>query len=249
MTHSLLQELTVCCRGDPNKWRANNNDEDKKNTVHGREHRAPGYQRAREKIEINIIMEAKCHAEIIRLHEFFVKWFTAQLPKSEQAFLEGIQPALPPDFSMINPRGIILDLPALMDGLMGAHGSRPEQSEDGTFLFDIEIKNFQVLWETSKKGVCLVRYEEWQHGGDKNGSKKRVFENSRYSTVLFREVESPTKGKASLEASTHNNVDTMEATTEEKDGGKMELVPVEKGEEIISGLPILELLSMYMRLG
>jgi hypothetical protein len=197
-------------------------------------------------VAINIIMEARCHAEIIRLHDFFVKWFTAQLPKSEQAFLEGIQPALPPDFSMINPRGIILDLPLLMDGLMSAHGSRPEQSEDGTFLFDIEIKNFQVLWETNKKGVCLTRYEEWQYGGDKNGLKKRVFENSRYSTVLFREVESPTKGRESLKGSIQkNNADMMEATVEEKDGKGMELMAVEKGEETIVGFPILEFVHVH----
>ena len=52
-------------------------------------------------------MEEACIQEIHRLHEEFVKWFTASVPNTEDNFTP-ISSALSNDFHMVPPKGILV---------------------------------------------------------------------------------------------------------------------------------------------
>ena len=139
-------------------------------------------------------MEEACIQEIHRLHDEFVKWFTASIPNTEDNFAP-IASALSKDFHMVPPKGVLVSQPDLTNSLRNAYGCRKGSP------FRIEIKNCKLLCDEtknrnqdgSKGGLCVINYEEWQYLGDKE-------ESGRISTVVFR-----CNGRSSSE-----NVDTKE---------------------------------------
>jgi len=107
-----------------------------------------------------------CRAEIARLHEQFVAWFTATVDPSDFA---GIERALAPDFEMVTPDGRRVAREAVLESIREAHG------RDAPGEFDIEIRNVELRHATDEHAT--VRYEEWQETAE--GTTGRV------STVLF----------------------------------------------------------------
>ena len=127
-------------------------------------------------------MEQAFIQEIHRLHDEFVKWFTASIPNTEENFAP-ISSALSSDFHMVPPKGVLVSQPDLTNSLRNAYGCRKDAPS-----FRIQIKNCKVLCDETKKsneqgltgnGLCVVSYEEWQYVGDKE-------ESGRISTVVFR---------------------------------------------------------------
>ena len=125
-------------------------------------------------------MEEACIQEIHRLHEEFVKWFTASVPNTEDNFAP-ISSALSNDFHMVPPKGILVSQPDLINSLRDAYGCRKDSP------FRIEIKNCKLICDESKTinqdcrskgGLCVISYEEWQYVGEKE-------ESGRISTVIF----------------------------------------------------------------
>ena len=126
-------------------------------------------------------MDGACIQEIHRLHDEFVKWFTASVPNTEDNFAP-ISSALSKDFHMVPPKGVLVSQPDLTNSLRNAYGCRKDTD------FYIEIKNCKILCDETKKfnqdavqkdGLCVISYEEWQYDGDKEVS-------ARISTVVFR---------------------------------------------------------------
>jgi hypothetical protein len=106
-----------------------------------------------------------CRAEIERLHDRFVAWFTA----ADDTDFAGIERALDGGFEMVTPDGARVDREAVLESIREAHG------RDAPGAFDIEIRNVELLHATEDHAT--VRYEEWQETPD--GTTGRV------STVLF----------------------------------------------------------------
>lgn len=121
-------------------------------------------------------VEARCRAECIRLHDFFVDWFLGKCENTDEAY-EGVTSALAPSFSMIVPSGSTVDLPDLLERLRSAYGVHAENG------IVIEIRNVEMLDSTSD-GMYLVRYEEWQRIGN-----NPIQETGRISTALLREED------------------------------------------------------------
>jgi hypothetical protein len=113
-----------------------------------------------------------CEIEIVRLHEFFVDWFTASVPTDD---FQRVSSALASDFHMISPRGAIDAQKDLLSNLLKAYGCH----KDG-LQFRIDIRNCQCL-HTTGVGTSLWKYEEWQTTGESV--------TARISTVLFRESQ------------------------------------------------------------
>jgi hypothetical protein len=113
--------------------------------------------------------ESACRAEIERLHDRFVAWFTGTA--EEDAFAD-IADALGPDFEMVTPAGDRVSREAVLDSIRAQYG------RDDPGAFDIEIRNVDLRHATDDHAT--VRYEEWQEtDGETTG---------RVSTVLFRAV-------------------------------------------------------------
>ena len=64
----------------------------------------------------------QCENEIRRLHQFFVDWFTAAMPNTDDEFNKGINNCLSPNFHLISPRGIIDDQLTLIRSLRKGYG-------------------------------------------------------------------------------------------------------------------------------
>lgn len=109
-----------------------------------------------------------CRAEIERLHDCFVEWFTATA--DEEAF-DRIADALAPGFEMVTPSGERAERTAVLESIRDSYG----RDEPGTV--DIDIRNVELIQEVD--GYATVRYEEWQETPE--GSTGRV------STALLRE--------------------------------------------------------------
>lgn len=107
-----------------------------------------------------------CRAEIERLHDRFVAWFTG----GDDADFDEIERALAPEFEMVTPDGRRVARDAVLESIREAHG-RNAPGE-----FDIEIRNVEVVHATDDHAT--VRYEEWQ--------TTPAGETGRVSTVLFR---------------------------------------------------------------
>uniref|UniRef100_A0A7S4NIX8 Sucrose-phosphatase C-terminal domain-containing protein n=1 Tax=Odontella aurita TaxID=265563 RepID=A0A7S4NIX8_9STRA len=122
-------------------------------------------------------VEERCTAEIVRLHDAFVEWFTGSSDNTRDAYDSEIGSALSPSFSMVTPSGNVVPAVLLGERLRGAHGSHSERG------IEIEIRNAQVA--SSVGLVHLVRYEEWQ----RSGGRPPVAETARISTALLREEE------------------------------------------------------------
>mmetsp|Transcript_40420 Transcript_40420/g.47290 ORF Transcript_40420/g.47290 Transcript_40420/m.47290 type:complete len:149 (-) Transcript_40420:325-771(-) len=122
-------------------------------------------------------IESRCKDEIIRLHVFFVDWFKASLPNTDEQF-DAFTKCMAPQFHIVSPRGVVDALPKLTSGLRSAHGVHKDSG------FTIEIKNCRFLFGAEgggNKGCYLMTYEEWQTFGTN--------ETARISTVMFREKE------------------------------------------------------------
>ena len=125
-----------------------------------------------------------CEAEIIRLHDFFVEWFTA---RSSCGDFDKVSRALASDFHMISPRGVMETQPNLLDSLRSSYGCHRGSG------FRIEIRNCKCLHKGGG-GVSLWKYEEWQFTGGSgssssgdSSSEDKETETARISTVLFRD--------------------------------------------------------------
>jgi hypothetical protein len=106
-----------------------------------------------------------CHAEIERLHDRFVAWFTA----TDDPDFAGIERALAPDFEMVTPDGSRVGRNTVLDSIREAHG------RDAPGEFDIQIRNVELRHTTDDHATA--RYEEWQERLDRT--------TGRVSTVLF----------------------------------------------------------------
>ncbi|MEJ8566457.1 hypothetical protein [Elongatibacter sediminis] len=108
--------------------------------------------------------------EIESLHEFFVGWFTGELPaeRFDELFLHRMDE----EMILIPPAGMVLNLQALSEMLRQSHGNNP--------AFRIAIRNVTVrrVWPDH----VLATYEEWQ----RNALASEPADNGRISTVLFR---------------------------------------------------------------
>lgn len=124
-----------------------------------------------------------CETEIVRLHDFFVDWFTGQVPDSDEEF-QRVQGALMENFHLVAPSGTMMPREKLLVGLKTAYASRPHG------LFGIAIKNVQVLHhsigDNNNNSMWVVSYEEWQTA---DGT-----ETARLSTVCLQESKSNSDG-------------------------------------------------------
>ncbi|MFC5367898.1 DUF4440 domain-containing protein [Salinirubrum litoreum] len=120
--------------------------------------------------------ESACRAEIERLHDRFVAWFTATA--DEDSFAD-IADALASDFEMVTPDGNRVGREAVLDSIRAQYG----RDDPGTF--DIEIRNVDLRHATDDHAT--VRYEEWQEtGGETRSDETTAGETTgRVSTVLF----------------------------------------------------------------
>ena len=98
---------------------------------------------------------AKGAEEVERLHAFFVEWFTAAVPKTEDTYQSRFAKMLHPSFQMVQPSGTLVARDQLLQDLDKAHGSSKS--------FSIEIRNCKVVLESSD--TLLMTYEEWQTVG------------------------------------------------------------------------------------
>lgn len=115
-------------------------------------------------------MSTKYEEEIVRLHRFFVEWFTGRLPQTEAAFA-AFADSMASGFAIVGPDGRLTELPALEQSLYNHHGHHDPQS------FEIEIKN--VVLRRAFGRWAIVTYEEWQQIGEQR--------TGRLSTVVIEE--------------------------------------------------------------
>lgn len=100
-------------------------------------------------------MEERCQHEVVELHAFFVDWFNATLPQTEQAFSR-FASVMAPEFTMISPNGVVTERQELLGELWAGHGGQAGEGVD----FQIEIRNFRR--RSSGPGYLVATYEEWQ---------------------------------------------------------------------------------------
>jgi hypothetical protein len=120
-------------------------------------------------------LEERCNAEIVRLHESFVTWFTASCDNTTEFYESEIASVLSPSFSMVPPSGNVVPAKVLNERLKSAYGVHSEHG------ITIDIKNVEVL--SGSNFGHLVRYEEWQ----RSGSPEK--ETARVSTAFLQESE------------------------------------------------------------
>jgi hypothetical protein len=107
---------------------------------------------------------------VVELHEFFVDWFNDVLDDTDAAFAR-VAEVLHPNFSMVDPSGMLLDRSAVLALLRGAHGTA-----DRAAPVRIEIRSLVDL--VVDDGAALVTYEERQFAG------RRAL-NARSSSAYF----------------------------------------------------------------
>ena len=119
--------------------------------------------------------ESACRAEIERLHDSFVAWFTGSADRDD---FGAIADALDADFEMIVPGGRRRGRAVVLDSTRAADGRA------GPGTVDLDGRNVEIRHD---RGDCaVVRYEEWQETPD--GTTARV------STVLLREDDEAPNG-------------------------------------------------------
>jgi hypothetical protein len=119
--------------------------------------------------------ESACRAEVERLHDAFVAWFTGTADADD---FDDIADALGPDFEMVTPDGDRVGREAVLDSI------REQYGRDAPGAFDIDIRNVERRHATGDHAT--VRYEEWQETGEEP--------TGRVSTVLFREDDAAPGG-------------------------------------------------------
>lgn len=92
---------------------------------------------------------AAARAEVIARHDFFVGWFTGQLP---QAAMDASARAFAPDMQMIPPDGRMIDAAQVIAMLQAARGMRAAD-----FSIRVEIGSARLLG-----ALALVVYDEHQ---------------------------------------------------------------------------------------
>ena len=112
-------------------------------------------------------------SEIEALHIFFVGWFSGRLP--DTCFADEFTARFDPEFILIPPAGIVLDLERLQNGVKAGYATNPD--------FRIAIRNVRVLrvWDN----LALASYEEWQ----RNALASTPPDNARVATVLFQRAD------------------------------------------------------------
>ena len=115
--------------------------------------------------------EEVCQKEVLRVHAFFVDWFTGKLEKSTDILDEQFSGRLSDDFVMINPQGRLLSKPQLVTGIMQAHNSHTDTDTDTDTDFEIHIHNVQLLQNLTEE-LKLVSYEEWQRISGKTTARR-----------------------------------------------------------------------------
>ena len=126
-------------------------------------------------------------AEIVRLHEFFVRWLggtsgTHKGVGKEEDWME-FEASLHPDFEMVVPSGITLTRSKLLQSFKPAFGSRPS--------LKINIRDDKVL-DVNGDSV-LMRYQEWQESASPEGEAETTA-TARVSMVLLRRSTSAPAG-------------------------------------------------------
>ncbi len=95
-------------------------------------------------------------AEVVRLHEFFVRWLGGTSGTHEGVSRDedwtGFEASLHPDFEMVIPSGDTLTRSELLQSFKPAFGTRPG--------LRIEIRETKVL-DVNGDSI-LMRYQEWQ---------------------------------------------------------------------------------------
>jgi len=113
--------------------------------------------------------------EIESLHKFFVQWFKAEIPQTNENFnthfVQTISESSPP-FTLVSPSGVKSSYKDLITDLYNAYACRK-----GDDTYTIWIDNVQE--QTLGNGLYLMEYEEHQCV-----SKKHT---KRLSTALLRE--------------------------------------------------------------
>ena len=118
-------------------------------------------------------MTNRYEVEIVRLHDFFVDWFTAVLPNTEEAFAQ-FGDSMAPSFTIIPPSGQTNSRDEILDRLKNAHGRIPN--------IRIWIENVEIHQQHGD--ITIVTYEEWQE------TEGNI--TSRLSTVVFKDdAEAP----------------------------------------------------------
>ncbi|MHA2366020.1 MAG: hypothetical protein ACXAC7_18825 [Candidatus Hodarchaeales archaeon] len=119
-------------------------------------------------------MKTACHSEIIELHDFFTKWYSATIVNTDEEFSR-FKDVMSNDFELITPNGEIFRHENVIPLIKSSYSSRkpPNQS------FEIEIKNYKHRF--SIKSIHIATYEEWQT------INKSI--SVRLSTVIFQETK------------------------------------------------------------
>ena len=113
--------------------------------------------------------EARCHEEVVALHDTIEGWLAGKLPQTEAAY-ERFSAAMADDFEIISPSGSRLDRDAIVASLRAAHGTQGA-------TFEISVRNIRT--RLLSPPLALLTYEEWQSDGSRT--------TARLSSVLLRE--------------------------------------------------------------
>ncbi|MFW9778021.1 MAG: hypothetical protein ACFFE8_04140 [Candidatus Heimdallarchaeota archaeon] len=108
--------------------------------------------------------------EIRELHDFFVKWYNGQIPRSKVGFSR-LEEAIADDFVLLSPNGQINSRKQVIDHIYSAYGSHKKD----TTPFQIRIENITI--QPISSSFFIAMYEEWH---DSN----RIHPG-RISTALF----------------------------------------------------------------
>lgn len=112
--------------------------------------------------------------EVLALHEFFVTWFRRGSAAGDFGSCEA---ALAADFRMVTPDGVVIARAALLERLLQARNSQPDD-------FSIIISAIEPLWQ--ERDAILLGYVEQQY---RSGSITR-----RRSTALFTAAPTAPRG-------------------------------------------------------
>lgn len=132
---------------------------------------------------------ARCTREVEGLHDFFVKWFTGEVARTDEGFRR-FSDVMDATMEMVTAAGDRHTLASLSATIDCAHGCMPD--DGGGVSFAIAIENARLV-RTVGSGAArsyLVSYEEWQTVGDAV--------TARVSSALFREEPSAPNGVAWL---------------------------------------------------
>lgn len=110
-------------------------------------------------------MDDACLAEVIRIHDFFVRWLNGSIVKDDAVFEKECNCALARDVILIQTDGNIIGYHELKHDLLEAYGRKR--------CMDMKICHMKVVQP------FLLVYEEW-HYNDK------VRTDTRQCTALFR---------------------------------------------------------------